>query len=64
MPADREYTRFLNLAVEEQLKSDEAASSGLEAASIHYSKRADAYRDKAKIIFNRLHSKAGRPLPV
>ena len=33
MPADREYARLLRMAVEEQLKADEAEASGLRAKS-------------------------------
>ncbi|MDR7155800.1 hypothetical protein J2W40_002636 [Sphingobium xenophagum] len=63
MPADQEYVRFLNMAVEEQQKADEAASSGLQADSAEHLQRADAYREQAKAIVNRHNSKPCPPRP-
>ncbi|MDR7157027.1 hypothetical protein J2W40_003874 [Sphingobium xenophagum] len=63
MPADHEYVRFLNMAVEEQHKADEAASSGLQAESAEHLQRADGYREQAKAIVKRHNSKPCPPLP-
>ena len=57
---DREYARYLNMVVEEQQKADEAASSGLQSELAEHLKRADAYREQAKAIYNR---HIGKPCP-
>lgn len=63
MPADQKYVRFLNMAVEEQQKAEEAALSGLQAESAEHLQRADAYREQAKAIFNRHNGKSCLPRP-
>ncbi|WP_310227562.1 hypothetical protein [Sphingobium xenophagum] len=51
------------MAVEEQHKADEAASSGLQAESAEHLQRADGYREQAKAIVKRHNSKPCPPLP-
>ena len=63
MSAGQEYVQFLNMAVEEQQKANEAASFGLQAESTEHLKRADACREQAKAIFNRHNSKSCPPHP-
>ncbi|WP_310227660.1 hypothetical protein [Sphingobium xenophagum] len=51
------------MAVKEQQKADEAASSGLHAESAEHLQRADAYREQAKAIVNGHNSKPCPPRP-
>lgn len=58
MPVDRDYARLLNMAVEEQLKADEAKAEGFFALSEQHLQCAASYRDQAKALADRSQPKA------